>query len=390
MTTGRTARSSRRPNASPCPASAGELDQAADARPRRARPAAARARASSKRNDGWKRGRPPTSASAVARSVRPGCPSLPSGSRAQQRLEISVDDERLDLPVVARSGRGSRPPLDGRPGPRSPARAARTQPAMDQDAYGALRPPEDVGDLAGRHLVDEAQHDRPPPVAGQAVDGAPGRSDGLALDDGPPRRRAGRRSRPGRPRAAPPVGAEPAATFGDNVAGDAEQPDAERGGALAVVRRGPLLGTAATRRGRTGTSVRWRPPPRDGRRARRSRSCTPGPRTSDTARRTARGPLARPPRATDRDRGGRARERSASTGRAIFLNAGRAMALHPDLRRLGASRTWRISPTTTARRPSGAPRSSTSSAPVDRIDADGPYRRSRAVRRRRARCRARS
>ena len=151
--------------------------------------------------------------------------------------------------------------------------------------------------------MDEAQDDRPPAVAGQAVDGAPGRGGRLAPDDGLPRRRPGRRLggelERGLRSAAP---AAPA--LGDDVAGDPEQPDPERG------RLGPSSGRArssnrAGRPGRTGTSAPWRPPPRGGRRARRPRSCTPGPGTSDTGRRTVPGRSAPPPRAADRGRGGR-------------------------------------------------------------------------------------
>src|SRR2546427_531012 len=46
--------------------------------------------------------------------------------------------------------------------------------AMDQDAHGAFRATEDAGDLGGRHLLDEAQDDRPPSIGRQATNGLPG------------------------------------------------------------------------------------------------------------------------------------------------------------------------------------------------------------------------
>ena len=243
-------------------------------------------------------------------------------------------------------------------------RARRCAGPVDQDPDRALGAAEDAGDLGRRHLVDEAQDDGPPTVAGQPVDGAPGRGRRLvASDDASPRRRAGRARRAAASSGASGRRRQRAATLGDDVAGDLEEPDAERRGALAVGRARRAPRTAAGRRARPGTSARWRPPPRDGRAARRPRSCTPGPGTSDTGRRTGPGRPGPPPRATDRGRGGRGAV-PASSGRSTFLNAGRAIALHPRPRRASARRTWRISPTRTWRSPSRRAGSATTRAPV--------------------------
>ena len=79
------------------------------------------------------------------------------------------------------------------------------QGAVDEDPDRALGPAEDAGDLGGRHLVDEAQDQRPAAVGGQAPDGrqaaaASSRARRAALDVERCRRRARR------PRAAPPDG----------------------------------------------------------------------------------------------------------------------------------------------------------------------------------------
>ena len=114
---------------------------------------------------------------------------------------------------------------------------------MDEDAHGVLGATEYAGDLRGAHLVDEAQDDRPASVRRQAPDRGPCGGDvlarrGAALDV----------ERIGNDRGGVERGRRMAAARApvvrDDVAGDAEQPDAERRGALAVGRPGPLLESA--------------------------------------------------------------------------------------------------------------------------------------------------
>ena len=54
---------------------------------------------------------------------------------------------------------------------------------MDQDADRPLGAAEDAGDLGGRHLVDEAQHDGAAPIAGKPRHGLPGGARLLAPGD---------------------------------------------------------------------------------------------------------------------------------------------------------------------------------------------------------------
>ena len=124
------------------------------------------------------------------------------------------------------------------------------------------------------------------------------------------------------------------------------------------------------RRARPGTSARWRPPPRGGRRARRTRSCTPGPGTSDTGRRTG------PGRACAASTSGRSRSRwarrgpPASSGRSTFLNAGRAIALHPRRDRSGRAGRGGSRRRGPARRPSVAVGSVDEQRAGRRVDAE--------------------
>ena len=128
---------------------------------------------------------------------------------------------------------------------------------------------------------------------------AASRRDDRPLDVDRVRRRAGEIE--GRLRSA----ASPAAALGHDVAGDPEQPDPERRCLGAVLGARALLEAGQPGERGRGTSARWRPRPRDGRRARRPRSCTPGPGTSDTGRRTAPGRSSPLPPGADRGPGGR-------------------------------------------------------------------------------------
>ncbi len=123
------------------------------------------ASASSNRNEGWRRGRSRASRSAVAASSADGQPGGQvrrargtAGVRGQERFEIAVRDQRVDVPEsrlpVARRDPGHRAPIG------QVARDAAQGP-MDQDADRTLGAAEDARDLRGGHLVDEAQDDRP-------------------------------------------------------------------------------------------------------------------------------------------------------------------------------------------------------------------------------------
>ena len=216
----------------------------------------------------------------------------------QERLEIAVGDERLDLVAVAsRLSRRS---------PRRVVEIARdaAQGAVDEDPDGALGAAQDAGDLRGRHLVDEAQDQRPATIVGEAADRRPGRRDlvlsrRVAFDVDGAGDRAGRLER--RFRAATQAcGAarrRRCARSGRARPGRSRRPR-HRPGA-----RAPRTGRGSS--GRRGTCARWRPPPRDGRAARRRRSCTPGPGTSDRGPRTGPGPPGPPRRAVGHGRGGR-------------------------------------------------------------------------------------
>ncbi len=111
---------------------------------------------------------------------------------------------------------------------------------MDQHPDCPFGSPEDPGDLGRRHLLDESEDDRSPPIGRQAPDGPPRGSrllpDGCAALDVEWIRDGGsgldRRLR---------VAATAATLVRDDVAGDPEKPDAERRSAFAVGRAGPLL-----------------------------------------------------------------------------------------------------------------------------------------------------
>ncbi len=107
---------------------------------------------------------------------------------------------------------------------------------MQQDSDGALRAAQDRGDLGGGHLVDEPQDDGPAAILGQPGNGLPGRTDGLASRRGIDHVVRGRElgrifERGDRPATiATPL-------VGNHVAGDPEEPDAERGEVRRVGRR---------------------------------------------------------------------------------------------------------------------------------------------------------
>ena len=114
------------------------------------------------------------------------------------------------------------------------------QGAVDEDPHGPFGTAQHAGDLRRRHLIDEAQDERPTSVAGEAIHGSPrgGRvvvdhRVALDIDRGGDRgRRIEGGLRPATSRSPP---------FRDRVPGDLEEPHAERGGTLAIGRAGALL-----------------------------------------------------------------------------------------------------------------------------------------------------
>jgi len=111
---------------------------------------------------------------------------------------------------------------------------------VDQDPHGALRPAEDTGDLRRRHLLDEPQDHGPPAICRQPPDGSP-RGGGLVADGdaaldvervGDERCGLDRRLW---------VTTAAATLVGDDVAGDPEKPDTERGRTISVAGTCSLL-----------------------------------------------------------------------------------------------------------------------------------------------------
>ena len=212
---------------------------------------------------------------------------------------------------------------------------------MEEDPDGPLGATQDPGDLGGRHLVDEAQDDGPAAVVVEPGDGPPGRRGLGAHGPRRPRRRPGAGTARAassaacgrRRRACAGARRWRCGRSGTARPGTSTRPRRRPAGALLEARQ---VGQGRQERplGRVLRLVR-------GRAARRPRSCTPGPRTSDTGRRTAPGPPAPPPRARDRGRDGRAAGARPPPAVPPFLNAGRAIALHPDpWRRRRRRRTW--------------------------------------------------
>ena len=156
------------------------------------------------------------------------------------------------------------------------------------------RPAEDAGDLGRRHLVDEAQDERAAAVGRQPADGAPRRGGLVAaaprldVERVGDERRRGSSGASGRRRRAGARSATTLRAIWNSQTRNVEAPSPSAGRARSSNR-------CEVREGREERRVRWRPRRRDGRRARSRRSCTPGPGTSDTGRRTGPGPPG-PPR----------------------------------------------------------------------------------------------
>src|SRR4051794_38816830 len=104
---------------------------------------------------------------------------------------------------------------------------------MDQHPYGAFRSPQDVADLGGAQLFDEAEQHRTPALFRQLVDGAPDslrlvpgdRCRGRIISSSDGTRQLERRRRPSTVR--------PSAVA-EQVARDPKQPDAEGGAAFGI------------------------------------------------------------------------------------------------------------------------------------------------------------
>ena len=292
-------------------------------------------------------GRPQAPAASLERRGRArSAARRPPGAAPQQRVEVAVDQERLDLAVVARVRRGHAP--SPAPSARPRSRRDATQRAMDEDPHRALGPPEDAGDLGGRHLVDEAQDERAPAVVRAAgrwrATRARPRRDGRRR----PRVERDRRRQRGRLERGLGLAAPPPALVRRPRCGRSgtARPGTSRRRRRRPAGRAPR--TAAAPPGRTGTSARWRPRRRDGRRARRSRSCTPGPRTSDTGRRTGRGrACAASTSARSRSRWARRGRRPPSGRRSSKCRSGHRVTPRPAA---VARRTWTTSPDERPRR----------------------------------------
>ena len=263
----------------------------------------------------------------------------------------------------------SRPRTVTSSSPCPPAEVAGDGPqgAMDEDADGALGAAEDAGDLGGAHLVDEAQHDRPPAVCRQAADGAPGGRGLVAGGPSRPRRRAGSAT------IAPVASSSTAAgwrradrrSFATTFRA-IRKSQTGMSSALAVRRPGPLIEPLQVREGCQERPLRWRPRRRDGRRARSRRSCTPGQGTADRGRRTAPGRAGPPPRGAGRGPGGR-----SGRGRCCRSRISRTPA-EPSCYTAPADgiRRWVTSPARTARsRPGSGPRSPRPEGPRGAVDA---------------------
>ncbi len=111
---------------------------------------------------------------------------------------------------------------------------------MDQDSNRAFRAAEDAGDLGRRHLVDEAQDDRAATIRRQPPDRAPRRRGLVVRCRGVLDVEGIGNERRGLDRSLW-VTAAAAPLVGDDVSGDPEEPDAERGRTLAVRRAGAFL-----------------------------------------------------------------------------------------------------------------------------------------------------
>ena len=320
-------------------------------RPRRG----ARASRSSNRKDGWKRGRSVARRRGGRRGRRPapgrGRPCRRAGG-PQQRLEVAVGDERLDLADVGDTRTSRAVTCGRRRGRRATLRSARwirtrTAPS-DRPRTPAIS--------AVRQLVDEAQDHGLAAVAGQAPDGAPGRA--RPRRGGPPSasRSSGSDDRPPRPRAAPRA-ARGAGAPGDSLRAiwnsqtrNVEAPSPSAGWARSSNAAGCVSAGEEGRLGRVlrgvvvaelvvGVAVHLGEVPA-------IQGVEPG-----------RVAPARPRRAVGRGRDGRAGGRRR---RPLLLSSmpGEPSRYTPPRSSRRPTRTWRISPTTTAalrRRRSGAP-----------------------------------
>ena len=222
-----------------------------------------------------------------------------AGVCREERLEVPVGHECLDLvAVTSRFRAGHR---DGSSRSRATLRRARWIRTRTAPSDRPRTPAISAVDISST----KRRIERPASIVGEPTDRRPGRgglvprpasasmSTGAATELGRLERRLGwRRSR--RRRSATALRA-----IWKSQTRNVEAPSPSVGRA-----RSSNRARFAERR---GTSAPSHPPPRDGRAARRTRSCTPGPGTSDRALRTGPGPPAPPRPADGRGRGGRAR-----------------------------------------------------------------------------------
>ncbi len=197
------------------------------------------ASASSNRNDGWNRGRSLASRSAARRTGSSGVAgdgpwSAPRAWAVEQRLEIAVGDERIDLVAVPTGECAGHRAGSSRS--RATLRSARWMSTRTAPSDRPSTPAISAVDISStkRRISARRRSSGSRATAPQAAWAASWRSTSpCEVDRGGDRRRGLQR----RLRAA----AAEASPLGDHVAGDLEEPDPEGRRALAVGRPGALL-----------------------------------------------------------------------------------------------------------------------------------------------------
>ena len=216
----------------------------------------------------------------------------------EERLEIAVGDERLDLVAVASRCRAGH--RDGSSRSRATLRRARWMRTRTAPSERPRTPAISAVDISStkRRISARRRSSGRRPTADQAA-ATSSFARGVAFDVDRAGHRAGSLERRFRAatQACGVARRRRCARSGRARPGTSRRPRHRPGV------RAPRTGRGSS--GRRGTCARWRPPPRDGRATRRRRSCTPGPGTSDRGPRTGPGPPGPPRRAVGHGRGGR-------------------------------------------------------------------------------------
>ncbi len=205
------------------------------------------ARASSNRNDGWKRGRSRARRSAVRRTASSG--SLrrraavgAAGVGREECLEIAVGDERLDLVAVPSGGcAGHR---DGSSRSRATLRRARWMRTRTAPSERPSTPAISAVDISStkRRISARRRSSGRRPTADQAAATSSARAASPSMS-------TAAATEPAASSGASGPAAQAAATLGHGVARDLEEPDAERRRAFAIGRARPLLEPPEVRQG---------------------------------------------------------------------------------------------------------------------------------------------